>query len=748
MDLGYLEQHNLKFTKTITKWDEAIPLGNGISGALIWGTAKELRFSLDRGDIWDNTSYAGFSEEEFSFPTLVKLAREGNSQEIKRIFQDPYSYATPTKLPAGKLIFDFDCDDNIRSELQLKDAQARIQVGDSIEIHSFLHAVERVGMVRINCPSSAFSWQVIHPQFGVEGVDKKDDTAYDSLNTGSLKRLIYKMPKVVKKENEKYFIQSVDKDFSYGIFAKIKQLKDAVEIAFLVASSKDGEDWKEDALRALDESLKQGYDKMFLSHSEWWEQYWSKSRISLPDKLFEKNWYLTQYFLGSGSRKGAYPMPLQGVWTADDGTLPPWKGDYHLDLNVQMTYYSYLKANHVEEGEVLFDYLWSLLDRAREFARSFYRSRGISLPGTISLDGQPLGGWAMYSFSPTNQLWTCQLFERHYRYTGDRRFLEERAYPYLAESAECILGILEERDGKYYLPISSSPEIHDDTLKAFLTPNSNYDLALMRYLFAALAELAEDLQNGQQKKWLEILSHLPQLAVDKEGILMLSPDESLQESHRHHSHAMCIHPLRLMPYEGEKNQRIIDATILNLERLGSGFWVGFGFTWMAQLYAIQKNGNGAAHQLEMFWRHFCSQNGFDLNGDYKKRGVSQFHYRPFTLETNFCAADALQEMLLQSENNVLDLFPAVPDEWLEERVSFGDFRAEKGLLVSAEMACGEVVSVTWKPQYNTVIYVKKTDRNQKIAEAIKQNKYLIFDEKEDRIRLELMGGKEYTITIN
>ncbi|MEF9976232.1 MAG: hypothetical protein RR754_05660, partial [Oscillospiraceae bacterium] len=415
--------------------------------------------------------------------------------------------------------------------------------------------------------------------------------------------------------------------------------------------------WVEDSLALLDDALHTGYSKAFAFHAEWWGKYWGESSVSLPDILFEKNWYITNYLLASCSRRGCYPMPLQGVWTADDGALPPWKGDYHHDLNTQMSYYSYLKANHISEGESFIDYLWGMVGCARSFAKSFYGAKGICMPSTMSLDGAPLGGWGMYSLSPTNQLWLCQAFERHYRFTGDKAFLREKAYPYLSQTAECILSILEEKDGFLYLPISSSPEIHDDLIESFVTPNSNYDLSMMRYLFTALIKLSKELDNGDEAKWQAVLSKLPPLSIAENGVLMISPDESLNESHRHFSHAMAIHPLRLLPYTCEENRRIIDATILDLERLGSGYWVGFSFTWMAEMYAVQKNGNGAAYQLEVFWRNFCSQNGFHLNGDYKKRGSSTFHYRPFTLEANMCAADALQEMLLQTEDSILEFSP-------------------------------------------------------------------------------------------
>lgn len=84
-------------------------------------------------------------------------------------------------------------------------------------------------------------------------------------------------------------------------------------------------------------------------------------------------------------------MPLQGVWTADEGTLPPWKGDYHNDLNTELSYTHYLKANHLEEGRCFLDFLWSLFDEGRRFAGEFYGAEGCCLPGTMTMTGNLLG---------------------------------------------------------------------------------------------------------------------------------------------------------------------------------------------------------------------------------------------------------------------------------------------------------------------------------------------------------------------
>ena len=298
-------------------------------------------------------------------------------------------------------------------------------------------------------------------------------------------------------------------------------------------------------------------------------------------------------------------MPLQGVWTADDGALPPWKGDYHHDLNTELSYSHYLKANHLEEGECFLDFLWELKSAGKKFAREFYDAPGCCLPGVMTIDGEPLGGWPMYSLSPANQIWIARCFEEYYRYTGNEEFLRNRAYPYLKETGIFIKALLKEQeDGTLLLPVSSSPEIHDDTAKAWLKPVSNYDLALMRYLFKILEILGNKVGDEGAKEWRRVFDKLPKLAVNEKKVLMISPEESLEESHRHFSNAMAVSPLELIPYEGE-GREIIDAVIRDYERLGTSQWVGYTFTWMAHLYGIQGNGEKAAEMLHIFWEYFC-----------------------------------------------------------------------------------------------------------------------------------------------
>ena len=683
-------KHQLYFEKSIQRWDEAIPLGNGRLGALIWGVPEELRFSLDRTDIWDLSVPLNTEREDFTYGHMVKLAKEGNTSEIRKLFDAPYNYPTPTKLPAGKLIFRFGKGKNVQSSLFLESAEAVLKVDTKkgeIPLKAFCHAVSKTGMIFVGAKKSAFEMELLNPEFG--NSEGKESLNYDpdarEISQGSLKRLHY--PGVIcgKSQNEaelQWFEQKVDEKFSFGIVIGILEKENHTEIFYRITTSGDGKNWMEDAKAQIKEELLEGYEKLFKSHCRWWGDFWSKSGVSLPDELFEKNWYLTNYLFASCSRKGEFPMSLQGVWTADDGALPPWKGDYHNDLNTQLSYAHFYKANHLEEGECFLDFLWNSMDAAKIFAEKFYGTEGICLPGVMSIDGKALGGWPMYSLSPTQQIWLCQSFEEYYRYTGDLEFLEKKGWVYFEETAKCITALLEERDGKLYLPVSSSPEIHDDEKESWLTPNSNYDLALLRYLYRTLITFAKILKNGREELWQSVYEKLPELAVNEKNVLMLSPDESLAESHRHLSNAMAICPLHLYDYENQKE--IIDATILDYELWGTGMWVGFSFAWMSHLYSIQRNGEGAYEQLRIFWDSFCSPNGFHLNGDYKRRGYSTFHYRPFTLESNLYAADALQEMLFYMKDGTLEFFPAIPEAWKNQLVSFRGFLGEGGLVVSAK----------------------------------------------------------------
>ena len=700
------KEHDLYFKKAIARWDEAIPLGAGLTGALIWGDGAPLRFSLDRGDLWDNRPAEIVMSPEYTYAELIRLVGEGKHDEVQQRFDDVYREPTPTKIPAGRMTVCFGgTADRTESRLSLAKAEATVTLtygDDTATVKSFMHAEHKYGFLRVEgmAPSVALMPHDFTPK---EDADK----SVNALSTASLHQLGYPAVEWMTVGNVQVALQRTAEELEFALMLATREQNGATEAVYYVASNRDGDNWLTDAAAMMEAALDRGYAADIVDHCVWWDGFWSKSRLTLPDKFIEKNWYITNYLLASCSRKGCPPMPLQGVWTADEGKLPPWKGDYHGDLNTQFSYYNFLKSDHLEEGESFLDFMWSLNDKARSFAKSFFDADGLCLPSVFAFDGTSLGGWIMYCTTITNQIWQAHIFYMYYKYTADETFLRERLYPYLKGTEGVVRRHLSpDENGKLTLPLTSSPELHDNTPNAWLNGISNYDLALVRFLYEALSEFAPTVCPDDLDTWREIYAQLPDYAIDEKKGFKINEEENLEESHRHFSHLMMVYPLNQCWYNrSEREKKLIDDSIYNLEFYGRGQWVGFSFTWMAQLYAKAGNGEGAAYQLNDFFRHICGPNGFHLNGDFRNTGITAMHYRPFTLESNMNAADAIQEMLMQCYDGVVRVFPAIPATWREDGCAFEGLLSFGGVKVSAAIEEERVTFVELNPKKDAVCRV-------------------------------------------
>jgi len=654
----------------IARWDEAIPLGNGLLGGLLWGGGDTVKLSLDRGDLWDLRRPDIFEQPDWNYATIQRLVAEGNQKEISRLFDDPYNdIPYPTKLPVARLEFKLPGIKIGQFSLDLKQALGRATF-DGGKMDIFFSATKPVAMLRIT------------------GATPEVDAVASS---AVVEKLGYPAAKITRGADSICCVQQTASGESYALTYKWVVSDGTYKGALTVTRDDDGTE----GLRLVSEALAAGFAELESEHFNWWGLFWKQSSLRVPEPAVQRQYDLVQYFYGAASRRGAKPMPLQGVWTADEGTLPPWKGDYHHDLNTQLTYWAYLAAGHFEEGAAFLDFMWDLLPEHRKFAREFYGAPGAAIPGVMGLDGKALAGWSQYALSPVNGAWVAQAFDLHWRYTMDKQFLRERAYPYLTALAECYEALLKPgADGKLKLPLSSSPEIHDNRITAWLTPNSNFDLALLRWHFGALNDMAAAVGEADKAvHWKDVLARLDDFAVDeKTSALKVSPAEMLTESHRHHSHLMAIHPLGLLTVEGsERDRAIIDASLAQQEALGTSQWCGYSFSWTACMAARVLKPELAHKNLAIFVEAFVSRNGFHINGDQTQGKYSNFHYRPFTLEGNFAAAQAVHEMLLQSWGGTIRVFPAVPSAWAD--ASFMKLRAEGGYEVSAGRTKGRTTYV-------------------------------------------------------
>jgi alpha-L-fucosidase 2 len=690
------EKHNLRFNHLAKSWDEGIPLGNGLLGALIWQQGDRLRMSLDRADLWDLRKIKEFDRPEFKFSWVADQVKKNDYKPVQDLFDVPYDRdPAPSKIPAGAIEFDITRFGGIDSvELHLADALCKVRWKSGVVFTTFVHATEPVGWFRFEkLPDDKFSPQLVPPPYA-----KANDSTAKTQNVvagADLQRLDYPNPVVSHGYHFASYNQEGYGGFRFWAILKWQYLDAHTMEGMWNITSAYPESTTANTDKIIRKALSNGFRKELASHKLWWLKYWNQSSIRLPDPILEKQWYLEQYKFGSASRRGAPPITLQAVWTADNGKLPPWKGDYHNDLNTQLSYWPCYSGNHLEEGLAFTDWLWKNKQEAESYTKTYFGTDGLNYPGVSTLTGQPMGGWIQYALSPTTSAWLAQNFYLHWRYSMDRDFLKQRAYPWIREVAIHLDQLSKKgKDGKRKLPLSSSPEFHDNDIKAWFPQTTNYDLALIRWLYGKAAELANEVGNTDEAaKWENILTEWPQLATsEKDSSLLLAPGIPVAESHRHFSHLMGIHPLGLIDWDnGKKDQRIIKASLANLIKNGTDWWCGYSYAWLGNLAARARYGATAADALKIFAQCFCLANSFHVNGDQSRSGKSKYTYRPFTLEGNFAFASGIQEMLMQSQTNVVRIFPAVPPTW--QNIAFDNLRAEGAFLVSAKMEMGTVTHV-------------------------------------------------------
>jgi alpha-L-fucosidase 2 len=422
-----------------------------------------------------------------------------------------------------------------------------------------------------------------------------------------------------------------------------------------------------------------------------------RSVIHIPDSLLERQYYLEMYKFACVARSNAPPISLQAVWTADNGKLPPWKGDFHHDLNTELSYWPGYNANHTDLTAGYTNWLWAIREENKKWTRQYFQTAGLNVPGVTTITGKPMGGWIQYSMSPTTGAWLAQHVYWQWKYTADKRFLKKIAYPWFREVQQYLSAILQkDEQGHFQLPLSSSPEYHDNSPQAWFRKTSNYDLALLKSFYKEWQEVELAATGRQDSQALAIEQGLPDWDVDSTG-LTIAPGQDLDQSHRHHAQLMAIYPMQLLNARDSLDRVLINRSLKHLEHIGTRAWCGYSFSWAACIYARALQGEKAAEQLRIFARNFCSPYSFHLNGDQSGGRYSSFTYRPFTLEGNFAFAQGIHELLLQEQDDCIYIFPALPSQW--KNVSFTNLLCQGGFLLSANREQGIYKSVTVKAQY-------------------------------------------------
>ena len=411
------KEHNLVFDSLTKRWDEAIPLGNGWLGALIWQKENKIRMSLDRVDLWDDRPMPEIDKLKFSW--VVEQVKKGEYDTVQKLGDEPYEkYAAPTKLPGAALEFHLAKFGKVVSnELDIATGLSVIKFESGIVFNNYIHAVNQVGYFGFeNLSTTTVIPELLTPNYNTG----RPGTSGSSVEGIGLEKLGYKKGVITKTNNSIRYHQPTWQHNYYEVLVKWYRLPGNRLIGqWTITNNKPA--------NLPDPDFKLKEPTGWPSHNKWWNDYWSRSSVSLPDQQLERQYYLEMYKFACVARANTPPISLQAIWTADNGNLPPWKGDFHHDLNTQLSYWPGYTGNHLDLTASYTNWLWKVKDVNKKWTKNYFGLDGLNVPGVTTISGKEMGGWIQYSMSPTTAAWIAQHFYWQWKYSMDKKFLKDRA---------------------------------------------------------------------------------------------------------------------------------------------------------------------------------------------------------------------------------------------------------------------------------------------------------------------------------